>query len=265
MEHDYTTLKTMSMNEIIRNEETMSSLEIAALVGKKHKNVLREIRSMEPAWESQSGLKFELGSYKDKQNQSRPCYYLKKRECLYVATKFNNDARAKLVLRWEELEKANMQRQQEQFQVPTSFREALLLAAEQQAKIEEQQKLIEAKEEQVSELTNKVAEMSEKVSYLDQILKCKSTILVTTIAQDYGFSPKAFNKMLNEMGIQHKVDDQWILYAKYISEGYVHSEAIEIQTSYGIKIKYLTKWTQKGRLFLYEQLKANGILPLIEQ
>lgn len=253
------------MNEIVGTIGTMSSLEISKLTGKRHKDVLEAIRKMEPAWEKVAERKFPLGSYKDANGQSRPCYNLNRRECLYIATKFNDEARAKLVLRWEELEMENMHHQQQQFQVPTSFREALLLAAEQQAKIEEQQKLIEFKEEQVCELTNKVAEMSEKVSYLDQILKCKSTIVVTQIAQDYGVSALSFNKTLEGLGIQHKVNDQWILYAKYIGEGYVHSKPVEIDTSYGIKIKYNTEWTQKGRLFLYEQLKKNGILPLIER
>jgi phage antirepressor YoqD-like protein len=253
------------MNDITKSEGTMSTLEIAQLTGKRHKDVLEAVRKMEPAWSKVAGRNFPLGSYKDANGQSRPCYNLDKTECLFVATKFRDEARAKLVLRWEHLEKENLVRQQQQFQVPTSFREALLLAAEQQAKIEEQQKMLEAKDEQVSELANKVEEMNEKVSYLDQILRCKSTMLVTQIAQDYGVSAKEFNKTLEGLGIQHKVNDQWILYAKYIGEGYVHSKPVEIETSYGMRIKYNTEWTQKGRLFLYEQLKANDILPLIER
>ena len=84
----------------------MTSLEIAELTGKQHKNVMQAIRNMEPAWEKTAGLKFQLGSYKDANGQLRPCYSLTKTECLYIATKFNDEARAKLVLRWEELERA---------------------------------------------------------------------------------------------------------------------------------------------------------------
>ncbi|MBR2185460.1 MAG: Rha family transcriptional regulator [Prevotella sp.] len=79
-------------------------IEIAELTGKQHKNVMQAIRNMEPAWEKVNGLKFQLGSYKDANGQMRPCYSLTKTECLYIATKFNDEARAKLVLRWEELE-----------------------------------------------------------------------------------------------------------------------------------------------------------------
>lgn len=131
---------------------------------------------------------------------------------------------------------------------------------------DEQQKLIDAQAAQVSALTGKVAEMQSKVSYLDVILNNPSTILVTQIAQDYGMSAKAFNKKLYEMGIQHKVGGQWILYANHIAHGYVHSKPVEIQHKDGRRmVKYNSEWTQKGRLFLYEQLKHIGIVPLIER
>ena len=85
-------------------KETMTSIEIAKVTGKRHADILEAIRNMEPAWEKVAQRKFPLGSYKDANNQDRPCYMLSKTECLYVATKFNDEARAKLILRWEELE-----------------------------------------------------------------------------------------------------------------------------------------------------------------
>ncbi|MBA7545170.1 hypothetical protein ES705_37534 [subsurface metagenome] len=83
----------------------MSSREIAELTGKNHKDVMRSIREMEPAWVKMAGRNFALGEYLDANKQLRPEYHLSKTECLYIATKFNDEARAKLVLRWEELEK----------------------------------------------------------------------------------------------------------------------------------------------------------------
>ncbi len=91
------------MQDCITKEERMSSVEIANITGKEHKNVMQSIRAMEPAWEKVGGLKFQLSSYKTSQNKMVPCYSLTKTECLYIATKFNDEARAKLVLRWEEL------------------------------------------------------------------------------------------------------------------------------------------------------------------
>ena len=91
------------------SRQTMSSLEIAKLTGKPHNDVLKAIRAMEPAWEKVSQGKFSLSSRKVEQPnggiREYPCYSLTKTECLYIATKFNDEARAKLVLRWEQLER----------------------------------------------------------------------------------------------------------------------------------------------------------------
>ena len=84
--------------------QRMTSLEIAEVTGKQHKNLMRDIRNMEAAWEKVNGLKFELVDYTDSKGEQRPCYSLSKMECLYIATKFNDEARAKLVIRWQQLE-----------------------------------------------------------------------------------------------------------------------------------------------------------------
>lgn len=249
------------MNDIIK-KETMTSLEIAEVTGKRHSDVLEAIRNMEPAWEKVAQRKFPLGSYKDANNQDRPCYILNKTECLYVATKFNDEARAKLILRWEELET----KEASTIKVPTTFAEALRLAADQAEKIEAQQKQLEANSKEIVELSGTIATMQPKVTYVDKILASKETVTTTQIAQDYGQSAKAFNILLRNYGIQRKVGGQWILYAKYLPCGYVQSDTIPIEHKDGSSGSVMhTKWTQKGRLFLYEELKKHGHLPLIEK
>ena len=98
---------------IIKIQQTMTSLEIAELTGKQHKNIMQAIRNMEPAWEKVHGLKFQLIDYKDRLWRMKPCYSLTKTETLYIATKFNDEARAKLVLRGEFLERKEQERQQQ--------------------------------------------------------------------------------------------------------------------------------------------------------
>lgn len=126
-------------------EQTMTSLQIAEVTGKRHSDVMRAIRAMEDAWIKVNGRNFALVEYVDAKGEKRPCYALNKVECLYIATKFNDEARAKLVLRWEALER------ERQPKVPTTFREALLLAAAQQEQIELQQRVIEDKSRQLDE------------------------------------------------------------------------------------------------------------------
>lgn len=118
------------MKDLSIIKETMSSIEIAELTGKMHKDVMKAIRVMEPAWEKVQGRKFALSFIiRDLPNGGRkeaPCYELSKIECLYIATKFNDEARAKLVLRWEQLEKEKLQEQQR----PISSAEIILQMAQ---------------------------------------------------------------------------------------------------------------------------------------
>ena len=154
----------------------------------------------------------------------------------------------------------------ENYQVPQSFAEALMLAAKQQQQIDEQQKQLEANSKEIVELNGAIAEMKPKVTYVDMILASKETVSTTQIAQDYGYSAKAFNVLLRNFGIQHKVGGQWILYAKFLPYGYVQSDTIAITHRNGSAGSVMhTKWTQKGRLFLYDELKEHDVFPLIEQ
>lgn len=130
----------------------------------------------------------------------------------------------------------------------------------------EQKKQLEESSKEIVALSSTITQMQPKVTYFDVMIKNKSTSVITSMAQDYGMSAQAFNKKLNELGIQHKVAGQWVLYRQYLDKGYVNSEPITITHNDGSQtIKYLSKWTQRGRFFLYGFLKANGILPLIER
>lgn len=263
------------MNELstmIVDDERMTSLQIAEITGKPHNDVMKAIRKMEPAWERVQEGKISLMQEEVETNNGghkmRPYYSLNKEECLYIATKFNDEARAKLIKRWKELEE-----QHQKPSVPQNYLEALksLVKAEeekQQFALENKQKdetIITISKANV-ELGNKITEMLPKVSYYDRILQSNATMTITQIAQDYGMSAIAMNKELESMRIQHKERGQWILYAQFLKGGYVHSRAVDIIRKDGRHdVKYNTEWTTKGRLFLYEALKGKGILPLIEQ
>lgn len=120
----------------------------------------------------------------------------------------------------------------------------------------EQLTLINQQQEQ------QIAELQPKADYVDKILRCKDLLTVRQIAQDYGMTATAMNKLLHDLGVQYKQSGQWFLYSKYVSCGYTKSTTY--MNDYGMSTMY-TKWTQKGRLFLYELLKDNGVLPLIER
>lgn len=120
--------------------------------------------------------------------------------------------------------------------------------------------------EQVVAQQKIIGELQPKANYVDAILQSKSLVLTTQIAKDYGMSARRLNQILKEMRIQYKVGGQWVLYSKYQSNGYVHSRTINITRANGESDTTMqTEWTQKGRLFLYEELKKVGYMPTIER
>lgn len=263
-------------------KETMSSLEIAEVTGKNHAHIMRDIRKLLTQGVNKSN--FGLVEYTDKKGEQRPCYELTKKGCLILASGYDAVLREKIINRWVELE---TKERTGGFAVPQTFGEALMLAAKQQVALEEKERKIAAlseeqerllientkqgetineQGEQIIKLTSDISQMKPKVDYCDIILQSISTVLITQIAQDYGMSAVAFNKKLAELHIQHKVNNQWILYAPYVSMGYVQSKPVNIPLPDGTtKIRLNTEWTQKGRLFLYETLKSHNIVPLIEK
>lgn len=111
-----------------------------------------------------------------------------------------------------------------------------------------------------------ILEMQPKVSYYDVVLNCKDLISTSAIAKDYGKSAIWMNRYLHEKGVQFKQGDIWLLYQKYAQKGYTSTKTHSYPGTDGeTHTKVHTYWTQKGRLFIYELMKSDGIKPLIEQ
>lgn len=111
-----------------------------------------------------------------------------------------------------------------------------------------------------------ILEMQPKVSYYDVVLNCKDLISTSAIAKDYGKSAIWMNRYLHEKGVQFKQGDIWLLYQKYAQKGYTSTKTHSYSGSDGEPhTKVHTYWTQKGRLFIYELMKSDGMKPLIEQ
>ena len=204
----------------------MTSLEIAELTGKQHKNVMQAIRNMEPAWEKVNGLKFQLVEYRDQKGELRPCYQLTKTECLYIATKFNDEARAKLVLRWQELETEDIRRKMSEVRCLPEPKEILRLA-----------------DEIIGEGLRMVNEPAE------------DTLTATQVAKTFNMNTLDFNAVLRDMGIQYRRHGRWNLSDDLQGRGYT---AERTHVSYSLKgekkVKVYMTWTMAGLRFLNAKL-----------
>ena len=256
------------MNDVIQFGDShkiqgMTSVEIAEVTGKMHKHVLRDIRNLLEQGVNETN--FGLVEYKDKKGETRPMYQLTPKGCLILASGYDPVLRERIV---NKLEEYQQKERAEMLQLPDFTNPAE--AARAWAKEYEQKTtlMIENKrlEEENVQLAAENQELKNDRNYLDLIMRSRALLTISQIAQDYGMSGKALNKKLAEMGIQYSINGQWILYAKYKDCGYVSSRSIDITRADGRPDVVLhTEWTQAGRKFLYEELKKEGIIPMLER
>ena len=241
------------------NQLLVDSREVAAMIGKRHADLIRDIDGYKLILDQNAKLRsddfFIESHYKAGTGKPYKCYKLTKQGCEMVANKLTGEKgilfTATYVSRFNEMES----REKHQNQLPTNFKEALLMLVEQVEKTEQ----LETKNLVLTQQNN---ELQPKASYYDLVLQNKSLLTVSKIAKDYGMSAVTLNRKLHDLGVQYKQGDIWLLYAKYQDKGYTQTTTHVIDAD---NSKVNTKWTQKGRLFIYDLLKQEGILPMIER
>ena len=223
-----TSLSTRKAAQHEQQEPHMTSLEVAEICGKQHFHVMEAIRKMEPAWEKVSSSKFRLSSRKVIQPNGGvrefPCYELTKTETLYIATKFKDEERAKLVLRWEELERER-------------------LGDRQQLALPSPKKILALADQIVGEGLRVLNEAAE------------DTLTATQVAKTFNMTTLDFNSVLRDMGIQDRRNGRWNLSDDLQGRGYT---AERTHVSYSLKgekkIHHYMTWTLEGLRFLNSKL-----------
>ncbi|WP_270893092.1 phage regulatory protein/antirepressor Ant [Staphylococcus saprophyticus] len=235
----------------------VSSRTVAEELGKRHDHVKRDLEKI--LISPKVGTSIIPSKYKDSRGRTQNEYLLTKDGfTLYMFNiQGHNDFKMAYINKFNEMEKQLKQ------PIASYMIEDPVKRAEQW--------IAEQKEKKQLELENnmnkqKVSEYEPKASYLDTILNNKSLVTVGQIAKDYGMSAQSLNKLLHDLKVQYKQSGQWLLYSNIQDKGYTHSSTTEIEHKDGsTSVRMNTKWTQKGRLFIYELLKENDILPMIEK
>ncbi|QQU04193.1 phage antirepressor KilAC domain-containing protein [Myroides odoratus] len=219
------------MNQIEINH-TMSSREIAVMTGKSHADILKAIRKMESAWEKVNGGKFSLVDYIDTKGEKRPEYQLLKKECLYIATKFNDEARAKLIIRWEELEK---QSAKPNLKAITKKDLAMMLLESEQ---EKEALLLENQR------------MKPRDEYIDKVFSCDGLLTMSEASKSLGLDigRNILYNILRDKGILFKGSKE--PKQEFVNRGYFALKQTMIQIKKGdstiTKVEPQTMVTQKG-------------------
>ena len=254
------------MSNLQKLPPTLDSREVAKMVGMRHADLMRNIDHYIEVMGQNAKLRsddfFIKQTYTAGTGKQYKRYDITKQGCEMVANKLTGEKgilfTAEYVKRFNEMEQADAAAARDSYMIEDPIARA-------QAWIRERQQYNDAITE-VEKSKQLIGELKPKADYTDRILNSKSLVSITQIAKDYGMSGKAMNGKLHELGIIYKLGGQWLLYSRYQAKGYTHSETVDITHSDGrADVVMNTKWTQKGRLFLYQHLKKHGILPVIEQ
>lgn len=234
--------------QLINNEPWFVGKDVADVLG--YKNGSRDINRHV---EDEDKLKYRIGTAGQTREQ-----ILVNESGLYSLIFNSTLENSKRFKRWVTSEVLPTIRKHGAYMTPEKIEEALtdpdtIIRLATSLKDEREQRLI---------AEQRVHELQPKATYYDLVLQNKTLLSVSQIAKDYGLSATTMNKKLFQLGVQYKQGGTWLLYQRYADKGYTQSTTHIIDEN---RSSLLTKWTQKGRLFIYEKLKNEGILPLIER
>lgn len=232
-------------------QKMVSSRDVAGNFEKEHKNVMQTIQNMTA--ENSALLKmFVLSEYTSVQNKRLPMYLMNRDGFTLLAMGFTGSKAMEWKLKYIQAFNA-MERK---LTTPESdemiLSRAVLIA----------NKKVEQLQSTNIQLVQENAKLKPASDYAHAVLISDEKLTVKQIAQNYGMTSQKFNSILEEMGIQYKVNKQWILYRKYQGKGYVVGVPFDIGNG---KTKERTYWTRKGQAFLYKKLKEAGYEPINEQ
>lgn len=207
---------------------TMTTVEIADRTGKLHKNVLRDCRKMLAAL-GDDGLNFER-TYTDDAGKAAKCFLLPEREILILTSGYSIALRAKIVDRLRELEHASRPAPA----IPTTYADALRLAAEQAETVERQAAIIEAQRP--------------AVAVVERITASVASLSVTEASKLLRVSPSKLFAFLAEKGWTYRKGGtgRWQAYQSAIERGVLEHDAYLIATASGPAESYQLKVTPKG-------------------
>lgn len=230
-----------------QGEPALDSREIAKMVGKRHRDLMRDIRryisDMDEGAKLRSPKFFIESNYESSQGKLLPCYLLTKMGCEFVANKMTGKKGTLFTAQYVSL----FNEYQASLKKPDSY--TIDDPVKRAERWIEERKAYEA--------------LVPKGQYFDSQMRNPGTMTVTEIAKDYGMTATKLNRLLHEFGVQFKQGKHWVLYHKYDSKGYTQYEAFAYNDNKGVHNNL--KWTQRGRKFIYDTLKEHGILPVLEQ
>ena len=227
------------MNEmmVMGTGPMMSSVELAELTGKEHKNVLADIRKM--LVEIQSAEK--SADYQDSMGRAQPCLMLDKDESLCLVAGYSAVLRMRIIRRWQELEA------QQGPKVPRTYAEALLEAGRLAMELDQAQATI--------------AIQAPKAEFADRVAGADKGTLIGIFAKTVGLGPKQIFAVLRELRILMSGGNRHNLpFQEYLDRGYFTVAEKPYEVHGETRLGFQPLITGKGQQWLTKRLIDSGHL-----
>lgn len=234
------------MNNLITTDVKMTSLDIAEATGKRHDNVMSDIRKeIKELGKETSLLIFKESTYRNERGRKYDCYEFGRKGAMQLALKYDAKTRYLVIEKIEELE-ASANKPSYMIGDPVKRAEKWI----------EEQKEVKLLEQENDEL-------KPKATYHDLVLQSNTLLTTTQMAKDLGMGAPTLNKKLNELGVQYKRGHRWYLYHQYQDKGYTQSKTWTVSADESKDHMY---WTQKGKQFVFDLLEIyEGIVPFAKR
>lgn len=222
-----------------------TSLIVAQVFGKEHKNVLRDIESLSCS-ESFRVLNFEQTPYVHPQNgQTYKMYTMTKDGFSFLVMGYTGEKAGEFKERFiNEFNKREAMLKSDDYILMRSMQ---IL----QGRIKTIEADNERLEQQNNYLTNEIKQSAPKVKYYDDCLQSVNTLTTTQVAKQIGLDAEKLHRKLKEIGVIYRQSGQWLLHSPYSTWG-LHATRTQTYTrsdgSTGTSI--YTVWTEKGRRFI---------------
>ena len=227
----------LAVSDTITAKETMTSVEIAEITGKEHKNVLVDIDNL--LEKGVSRLNFQPSNYTTDRGKTYRCFELTKKGCLILASGYDAVLREKIINRWEQLE---IEKRNGGFFIPQTLSQALMLAAKQAEQIEQQQKLLEVQKP--------------KVEFFDSVADSKTAVPMNDVAKVLSIKGYGRNNLFEYLRNNKVLMNNNRPYQKYVDAGYFRVIEQHYQRNGEEQISFKTLVYQRGIDFIRRMLNA---------
>ena len=234
-------------------DNVTTSLIVAEVFSKEHKNVLQEIRNLNCSDEFHR-LNFKPIKYTDSKGREQIAHEITKDGFSFLVMGYTGEKAGEFKEKFiVEFNKRDSLLKNDDY----ILGRALTILSERNKALEQ---TLEQNEQRLALQENVIKHQAPKVEYYNEVLDSTGLISTTIIAKDLGMSAESLNKKLNQMGVIFKQNGTWVPYSRFQDKGFCKSKTFPYTDQNGkqqTSIRFY--WTEAGRQYIFKVLRPEPV------